>query len=244
MKVLTLTLAASVFAISSSANGALLERLGGLAYYDDEANLTWLADANYAATQYANSGGTEGAAYGVMNWQAANDWAAGLTVGGVTGWRLPDVNPVNGIEFNPTSSFNGTTDYGYNIGAPGTAYAGTKASEFAYLFYNVLGNVGYCDPILSTASTCSGVSGAVLNKGPFSNYQGGQYWTSTDRPGTSFAWLYNVSGGGQYPYAGKLANASAWAVKSGDVSAVPVPAAVWLFGSGLISLAGLARRKR
>ena len=28
-----------------------------------------------------------------------------------------------------------------------------------------------------------------------------------------------------------------------DVQAVPVPAAVWLFGSGLIGLAGLARRK-
>ena len=27
------------------------------------------------------------------------------------------------------------------------------------------------------------------------------------------------------------------------VSAVPVPAAVWLFGSGLLGLAGLARRK-
>ena len=30
----------------------------------------------------------------------------------------------------------------------------------------------------------------------------------------------------------------------GTVSAVPVPAAVWLFGSGVLGLAGLARRKR
>jgi len=30
----------------------------------------------------------------------------------------------------------------------------------------------------------------------------------------------------------------------GTVSAVPVPAAVWLFGSGLIGLAGFARRKK
>jgi hypothetical protein len=36
----------------------------------------------------------------------------------------------------------------------------------------------------------------------------------------------------------------AWAVRSGDVvSAVPVPATVWLFGSGLIGLLGIARRK-
>jgi hypothetical protein len=34
-----------------------------------------------------------------------------------------------------------------------------------------------------------------------------------------------------------------WAVRPGDVSAVPVPAAVWLFGSGILSLIGLASRK-
>ena len=31
---------------------------------------------------------------------------------------------------------------------------------------------------------------------------------------------------------------------AGDVSAVPIPAAVWLFGSGLIGLIGIARRKK
>jgi len=29
-----------------------------------------------------------------------------------------------------------------------------------------------------------------------------------------------------------------------EVSAVPVPAAVWLFGSGLIGLVGVVRRKK
>lgn len=33
-------------------------------------------------------------------------------------------------------------------------------------------------------------------------------------------------------------------VRGTSVSAVPVPAAVWLFGSGLIGLAGIARRKK
>ena len=31
---------------------------------------------------------------------------------------------------------------------------------------------------------------------------------------------------------------------SGSISAVPVPAAVWLFGSGLLGMAGIARRQR
>jgi len=36
-----------------------------------------------------------------------------------------------------------------------------------------------------------------------------------------------------------------WAVHAGNVGAVvPVPVAVWLFGSGLLGLLGLARRKQ
>ena len=38
-------------------------------------------------------------------------------------------------------------------------------------------------------------------------------------------------------------NLGQWTI-TGQVSAVPVPATVWLFGSGLIGLAGFARRKR
>jgi hypothetical protein len=30
----------------------------------------------------------------------------------------------------------------------------------------------------------------------------------------------------------------------GNMTVVPVPAAVWLFGSGLLGLAGVARRKK
>ena len=76
MKLWKLALAATVILTSTSANSALIERLGGLAYYDDVADLTWLADANAAGT--------------TMNWADANSWAAGLTVGGVDGWRLTD----------------------------------------------------------------------------------------------------------------------------------------------------------
>ena len=40
----------------------------------------------------------------------------------------------------------------------------------------------------------------------------------------------------------KFFSLRSWAVQTGDVSAVPVPAAVWLFGSGLLGLIGVARR--
>jgi hypothetical protein len=38
-------------------------------------------------------------------------------------------------------------------------------------------------------------------------------------------------------------NLATW-VATSNVSAVPVPAAVWLFGSGLIGLVGFARREK
>jgi hypothetical protein len=38
-------------------------------------------------------------------------------------------------------------------------------------------------------------------------------------------------------------NLLAWAIMA-DVTTVPVPAAVWLFGSGLLGLVGIARRKK
>jgi len=55
--------------LSTSANAALLERLGGLAYYDTEADLTWLADANYAQTSGYD-------ADGLMTWQQSMDWSS------------------------------------------------------------------------------------------------------------------------------------------------------------------------
>ena len=43
------------------------------------------------------------------------------------------------------------------------------------------------------------------------------------------------------PFAGFNANFNA---NLAPVSTVPVPAAVWLFGSGLLGLVGIARRKK
>ena len=98
------------------------------------------------------------------------------------------------------------------------------------LYYNVLGNV------LLTGK---------VETGPFSNIDGA-YWSATElAPDPSGAWYYNITSGTQ-GWAHKDTVFNVWAVQSGDVelSAVPVPAAVWLFGSGLIGLLGLTRRNR
>lgn len=49
--------------------------------------------------------------------------------------------------------------------------------------------------------------------------------------------------GGWYDNSNYLAAYPIYKNESVEVSAIPVPAAAWLFGSGLIGLIGLARRK-
>ncbi len=205
-------------------------------YYDTILGITWLADAN---------------ANGRMTWAAANTWATNLDVNGVTGWRLPTLGPINGTAFDYNGAYDGTTDAGYNMSAPGTVYAGSTANEMAHLYYNTLGNLGYCDPVLSTASSCSGPQSGwgLSNTGLFSNFQSVTqwdiYWSGLEyAPIANSTWLFNFNGGNPV-YSLKGNNFFALAVIDGDVGAavVPVPAAVWLFGSGLIGLLGLVKRK-
>ena len=203
MGIKSIALGVSALVLSTSVNAALIERLGGLAYYDDVADLTWLADANAAGTK--------------MTWSDANAWAAGYSVGGVDGWRLADT-------LQPDASCSiqsGTVSYGYNC----------TGSEMGSLFYGALGNT----------------SGSLTNTGDFTNVQSGGYWSASEyAPDTSIAWYFGKGDGLQYINY-KTYNYYAWAVQSGDVSAasvVPIPAAVWLFGSGLLGLVGMARRKK
>src|SRR3989338_3391659 len=67
---------------ASGSHAALQPRLGGLAIYDTDLGVTWAADANIN---------------GLMNWAAANSWAAGLTIGGIGGWRLPTSDTCFGL---------------------------------------------------------------------------------------------------------------------------------------------------
>jgi hypothetical protein len=185
-----------------------------------------------------------------MNWTNANTWAASLNPYGssVTGWRLPTVSPVDGTTADDgNTSYIGTEDRGHNVSAPGTLYAGSTASEMAHLFYNTLGDKSSCNPATSTVSSCVAQAGyGLTNTGPFSNVPSLPYWSATEyAPATILAWYFSASFGGQYE-GNKPDNAYAWAVHSGDVGAstVPVPAAVWLFGSGLLGLIGAASRRK
>jgi hypothetical protein len=211
------------------------------AWYDTDLNITWLADANYAGNS--------------MHISTANAWAASLNPygSGITGWRLPITNPIDGTTADDSNvSYIGTEDRGYNVSAPGTLYAGSTASELAHLFYGTLGNKSYCDPATSTVSSCSSPQAGwgLSNTGPFSNVEPTIYLSGTKyAPNPSDAWFFNFNTGLQLN-GSESGWFDAWAVHSGDVGTAvavvvpaPVPAAAWLFASGLAGLIGLARRK-
>ena len=235
--------------LSGAAQAALHDRGGGLVY-DDVLDVTWLADANYAKTS-----GYDADADGLMNWQDALTWATNLSyydsVRGVTwsDWRLPTVR--DGGLANYSFATSGT-DYGFNVRAVGED--GTVHSELAYMYYVNLGFKG----AYSTAGAYQsdyGIFGDGTDGWPrerdglgpnnvIVNLQSYWYWSGTPYapdPATN-AWAMYV-GAGRQIYADSQGNGFfAWAVRPGDVAAVPEPSPAILFGAGLAGLAVMRRR--
>jgi hypothetical protein len=230
----------SVYAISISGQGTWESTLLGRdldgdastfeAYYDTALDITWLANTNVA---------------GLMSWSAANAWAAGLDVNGVTGWRLPTNTPINGSTFDTTASTDGTTDNGTATtttdGSDGgwRDAAGNPVSEMGHMFYVTLGNVGQCDPALPWCTQPAGYG--ITNTGPFSIFYF-HSWSAAAFDAT-YAYEFSLVFGSQFSTR-KSQGLFALAVHPGDVGAVPIPAAVWLFGGGLIGLVVLGQRRK
>jgi hypothetical protein len=199
-------------------------------YYDTVLNITWLTNVAYAQT----SGYTT---YGVMNWYDATTWAANLDINGITGWRLPRVFDTGAA---CTLSYSGTM-CGFNVL---TTSGSTVYSEMASMFYDTLGNKALYD----TSGGNPQAGWGLTNTGPFWYMASMPYWTDTSyAPNLLNAWMFDLGDGQQGPSGKLYSNLYPWAVHSGDVgvavSSVPVPAAAWLFGSGLIVLFGMAKRK-
>jgi hypothetical protein len=227
----------AVFILTGLANAALWDRGGGL-IYDDVLNVTWLQNANYAMTSgYDADGG--------MDWYKATSWAANLSYyDSARGkywddWRLPQTRPVDGGTLNYNFAYNGSSDIGWNISAPNSAFPYNTGSELAYMYYVNLGNIGQVD---INGNPIDPSKYGVKNSGPFFNLNVNDYWSSTPGPvdwyngkGAFFFYYYHA---GMQHVADKATEYAAWAVRDGDVgpATVPIPAGIWLMGSGVLGL--------
>lgn len=239
MKIRNITLAAvACISFAGTASAALYDRGGGM-IYDSELDITWLQDANYALTSgYIPSG--YGSDYGgAMGYDQATAWVDSLTYGGYSDWRLPSAISNGG---------NGTPIAGYYTG-----------SELDHLFLELgnkplvdtAGNIQTGYGLTNTGFLDAGTGQAVS----FYNVLSDWYREAEQGPGTyeededgeivewKSAWSYSLAYGYQEGGNGYDAGMYAWAVRDGDVSPVPVPAAVWLLGSGLAGLFGFGRKR-
>jgi hypothetical protein len=165
-------------------------------------------------------------ANGLVDWWGSNAFVNYLNTtsyGGYNQWRLPDVgaNPV----------------FGYSL----------TSGELGELYYTELHAPSYFDTDRQHDGICNNGFGTTCDTGPFTNVASGAYWYGQEyAANVDKAWVLTVGYGGQGFYT-KTGNTPAlfthaWAVTTGQVSAVPIPGAVWLLGSGLLGLLSIKKR--
>ena len=154
-----------------------------------------------------------------MNWTAATAWAANLVYAGFDDWRLPTALNADGS------------------GPCGPAYNCT-GSELGNMFYGDInhGLGGEANTSITTTHNA--------NYNLFTNIQSSVYWSGTEfAPSPNLAWFFSTSNGYQ-SLASKGDFNFAWAVRSGDVAAVPEPGVMGLLGIGALAWAGTKARRR
>jgi hypothetical protein len=235
------TAAVLVFSLSTGAQASLVARTGGMVY-DTVNNITWAADANLFQTQAASNANL------VSEIIAANGGVIHDTPNGYDGYTgiynlsAADFNTATGVMtwFGAQAWANNLTLGGVTgWSLPSTPNEATgynvTSSQMGDLFYNQLGVSAYNSIATSTNP----------NYNLFTNVQSYWYWSGSEyAPNADGAWHFNTNYGSQVnnPKDSQFYEFYAWAVRPGDVAAVPVPGAFWLFGSAMVGLMGLKRR--
>jgi hypothetical protein len=249
-------LTAALISAPIAANAGLVSTDGGLGVYDTVNNLTWTSNANLFATQassysggaaalvsvvIADSGGVIhdtphvfdptgtytlsasdfNTSAGTMDYWGARAWVNYLNAtnyGGSNTWVLPTAVD--------TSSASG-------CGASCGNTPAQSSSQMAQLFYGGLGQVAG-----SSITTTHNANYSL-----FSNVQSSLYWSGTEyAAGLGYAWYFDTDNGSQSSFP-KNIDLYALAVSPGQVSAVPLPASVWLMLSGFVGIGVIARQR-
>lgn len=191
----------------------------GAALIDRGGGLIYDSDLNITWLSNASYAVTSGFdADGQMTWYQAASWIQSLNNSGflgASGWRLPRADATCGANYNCTTS------------------------EMGHLFYLELGGRSN-ESILAISNSSLGL---------FTGIRSGVYWSETVVPASDgddarfdFNFRIGWQDGRPVTYA-----SYAWAVHDGDIaaaSAVPLPSAFYMLGSGLITLFGLSNRGR
>ncbi len=143
-----------------------------------------------------------------------------------TDWRLP-----NTLQLDPSCSWQ------FNAGAPHGQQSygyGCTGSEMGYMFYENMGAT-------ADSSILSGTNAA--NLALFTNLQSYVYWSGLEyAPDTNIAWYFYTSNGFQ-DAGDENVEFYAWAVRPGDVAAIPEAETYALMLVGLGLLGWRARRR-
>lgn len=206
----SISILACVVAVFSTnlAQADFINRGGGM-IYDDVLDVTWLQDSNYAMTSGFD-------ADGLMTWDLANSWAGGLTVGGVSGWRLPTMTTPG----SPRPNENGQDVTG-----------ATNDNEFGWLWYQLNGGADIID-----STDISPFINLPFQVGDLNSDE--WYWTVEESGDMAWRMSMNCA---CWDSQDKQTEWHAWAVHDGDVAAVPEPSTIALLGIGLFGV-GMARR--
>jgi hypothetical protein len=160
-------------------------------------------------------------------------WAADANLAQTSGYDADGLMTwANAVAWADQLTLGGFTDWSLPTTVPALFGYNQTGSQMGDLFYNQLGVSA--DSSIATSTN--------PNYNLFTNVQSDVYWSGSEyAPNPSSAWYFGTDNGYQ-SRDGKDGQLYAWAVRPGDVAAVPVPGAFWLFGSAMVALTGLKRR--
>jgi hypothetical protein len=219
-------------AVSFNAQAALTSYTGpgnvGLVY-SSVSDVTWTKDANLFKTLYDGDNALINLIasitpnYNDPSWGVQTIDAGDFNSDGSMTWWGANafINYLNSINYGGSNKWRLPTSNAI------LAFDGTSGNELGQLFYSELEGK---------------TEGGIPDTNNFNNEQTYLYWSGTEfdaYPG--YAWLFWANGGFQ-SYSIKSWSIYAWAVSPGQVAAVPVPGAIWLFGTGLVGWLGSKRR--
>ena len=219
-----------LLARDANGNAVALSDANATYFYSQSMNVTWLGDFNVN---------------GAQTWAAANSWAQNYSVniGGVAvdDWRLPNImdSGASGCDL----SYTGGTDCGYNV----QTQVDGNYSEWAYLFYTILGNKALYAPGTTNIQPDWFLTDTAYFKNVQAYYWGGEFF-----PNNNVAWGFVFEDGLQFIY-NHAEVLYAVAVRDGDVlvqippagnNAVSEPGVLALVALALAGVVGITSRRR